>query len=342
MMNIPRSLRSLASRPVFPVVAVATLALGLGVNAAIFSLTREVLLRPLPYRDADRLVRVFETSRTLGVASAPTAPVNYVEWRERVNAFEQTAVFRRVAFNVSMKTSAVQVEGFQIAPAFFPMLGVEPALGRGFTGEDAQPGRDAVVLLSNGFWRRQFAANSAVVGQSIDIDGTPCTVVGVLPSSFKIFRVLNREVDLFRPLVLDATDREQSINVYQTEAGRVIGQRACADDDRVFVAAISGPPLDSRRGPAYDELRRQLTADSAGAGMGSRTRAAHRLCQHRQLAPGRLRRTKERAGHPSGPRSEPLADRSGLGGRAADPDGYGRSVRDPARNVDCQSAKRCR
>src|SRR5438034_1383677 len=214
MLDIRRSLRSLASRPVFPVVAVATLALGLGVNAAIFSLTREVLLRPLPYRDADRLVRVFETSRTLGVASAPTAPVNYVEWRERVNAFEQTAVFRRVAFNVSMKTSAVQVEGFQIAPAFFPMLGVEPALGRGFTGEDAQPGRDAVVLLSNGFWRRQFAANSAVVGQSIDIDGTPCTVVGVLPSSFKIFRVLNREVDLFRPLVLDATDREQSINVY--------------------------------------------------------------------------------------------------------------------------------
>ena len=214
MVNIRRSLRSLASRPVFPVVAVATLALGLGVNAAIFSLTREVLLRPLPYRDADRLVRVFETSRALGVASAPTAPVNYVEWRERVNAFEQTAVFRRVAFNVSMKKSAVQVEGFQIAPAFFPMLGVEPALGRGFTGEDAQPGRDAVALLSNGFWRRQFAANSAVVGQSIDVDGTPCTVIGVLPSSFKIFRVLNREVDLFRPLVLDATDREQSINVY--------------------------------------------------------------------------------------------------------------------------------
>jgi putative ABC transport system permease protein len=213
-MNIPRSVRSLASRPVFPTVAVATLALGLGVNAAIFSLTREVLLRPLPYRDADRLVRVFETSRTLGVASAPIAPVNYVEWRDLVDAFEQIAVFRRVAFNVSMKTNAVQVEGFQIAPAFFPMLGVEPALGRGFTDEDAQPGRDAVVLLNNGFWRRQFAADPAVVGQSIDVDGTPCRVVGVLPSSFRIFRVLNREVDLFRPFVLDANDREQSINVY--------------------------------------------------------------------------------------------------------------------------------
>jgi putative ABC transport system permease protein len=214
MLNIPRSLRALASRPVFLAVAIATLALGLGVNSAIFSLTREVLLRPLPYRDADRLVRVFETSRTLGVASAPIAPVNYIEWRDLVGAFEQTAVFRRVAFNVSMKTSAVQVEGFQIAPAFLPMLGIEPALGRLFTNEDAQPGRDAIVLLSDGFWRRQFAADSAIVGQSIDVDGTPCTVVGVLPSSFKIFRVLNREVDLFRPFVLDATDREQSINVY--------------------------------------------------------------------------------------------------------------------------------
>ncbi len=94
MLNIRRSLRSLASRPVFPVVAVATLALGLGVNAAIFSLTREVLLRPLPYRDADRLVRVFEVSRALGVASAPIAPVNYIAWRDLVDAFEQTAVFR--------------------------------------------------------------------------------------------------------------------------------------------------------------------------------------------------------------------------------------------------------
>src|SRR3989442_2880991 len=189
MLNIPRSLRSLALRPVFPAVAIATLALGLGVNTAIFSLTREVLLRPLPYRDADRLVRGFETSRTLGRPSAAIAPVNYVAWRDRVDAFDQTAHFRRVSFNVSTKTIAVQVEGFQVAPAFFPMLGVEPALGRGFIGQDAESGRDAVVVLSNGFWRRKFAADSAIVGRSIDVDGTRCTVVGVLSPSFKIFRV---------------------------------------------------------------------------------------------------------------------------------------------------------
>jgi predicted permease len=211
---LTKAFRALAARPVFTTIAVATLALGIGANAAIFSLTREVLLRPLPYRDADRLVRVFEASPALGRPSAAIAPVNYVAWRDRVDAFEQTAVFRRVSFNVSMKTNAVQVEGFQVAPAFFPLLGIEPALGRQFTDEDARPGRNAVVVLSHGFWRRQFAADSAIIGQSVDVDGTPCTVVGVLPASFKIFRVLNRELDVFRPLVLDPTDREQSLNVY--------------------------------------------------------------------------------------------------------------------------------
>src|SRR6266480_3165062 len=103
MLNIRRSLRSLASRPVFPVVAVATLTLGLGVNAAVFSLTREVLLRPLPYRDADRLVRVFESSQSLGRPSAGIAPVNFVSWRERVDAFDESAAFRRVSFNVSRR-----------------------------------------------------------------------------------------------------------------------------------------------------------------------------------------------------------------------------------------------
>ena len=209
-----RAVRALTRNPGFTAVAVATLALGLGVNAAIFSLTREVLLRPLPYRDADRLVLVSEASRTLGRQSAPTPPANYIAWRERVDAFEQTAAFRRVSFNVSMKASAVQVEGLSVETAFFPMLGIEPAVGRGFTNDDGRPGRDAVVLLSHAFWRSRFAADPAIVGQSIDVDGTPCTVVGVLPQSFTIFHVLNRELDLFRPLVLDVTDRERSINVY--------------------------------------------------------------------------------------------------------------------------------
>ena len=216
-MKLTIALRSLASRPVLSTVVVATLALGLGVNTAIFSLTREVLLRPLPYREADRLVLVPEVSGALGIVgerAQAAAPANYIAWRDSVDAFEQTAVFRRVSFNVSGRTTPTQVEGFRISPTFFPLLGVDPMLGRGFSDVEAQPGRDAVVLLSNGFWHRQFGGDPSIVGQSIDVDGAPCVVVGILPASFRIFRVLNRELDLFRPLVLDPTERERSMVVW--------------------------------------------------------------------------------------------------------------------------------
>ena len=234
-----RSVRSLASRPILSAVAIATLAVGLGANAAIFSLTREVLLRPLPYRDADRLVWVFERSPSTGVESMGITPVNYVGWRDRVDAFEQTSRFLRVSFNVSRKTSAVQVEGFKVAAGFLPMLGVQPALGRGFTEDDAQPGRDTVVILTDGFWRRYFSADPDIVGQSVDVDGTACTIVGVLGPNFTIFHVLNREVELFRPHVLTPTDREQSIGLYAKLRPNVSIDAARAQ----LAAAYAGLPI---------------------------------------------------------------------------------------------------
>jgi len=208
-----RAVRALAARPGFTITAIATLALGLGVNAAIFSLTRAMLLRPIPYKDGDRLAIVLETNPSRHIPTNPPTPVNYVSWRDRVDAFERTAIFTRVQFNV-VGPRALQVEGFRVDASFFPMLGVEPALGRSFTADDTVPGRDNVVLLTDGFWRRQFGADPAVVGRGIVVDGAPCTIVGVLPASFKIFRVLNRELDVFRPYVLDPTEREHAINVY--------------------------------------------------------------------------------------------------------------------------------
>src|SRR5262249_47803087 len=112
-----RAFRALLARPGFTVVAIATLALGFGVNAAVFSLPRTVLLRPLPYRDGDRLVQVNETyAGRAGVGGV--APAYYLAWRERVAAFEETTFFRRVQFNVSTSGRAVQVEGFLVAPNF--------------------------------------------------------------------------------------------------------------------------------------------------------------------------------------------------------------------------------
>src|SRR4029079_16897721 len=143
-----RAIRALAARPGFTVVTVATLALGFGVNAAVFSLTRTVLLQPLPYRDADRLVQINEANAARGIESTAVTPANYAAWRERVDVFQDTTVFRRIQFNVSSGPRAIQVEGFTVAPSFFPMLGIQPAIGRGFTTEEATAGRDNVVLVT--------------------------------------------------------------------------------------------------------------------------------------------------------------------------------------------------
>jgi putative ABC transport system permease protein len=210
-----RALRALLARPGFTIVAIATLTLGFGVNAAVFSLTRTVLLRELPYRDADRLVQVNETSASLSALTAAVSPANYVAWRERVTAFEQTAYFRRVQVNVSVPARAIQVEGFLVSTNFFRLLGIDAARGRGFHDAEASaPGRDNVVIVGDGFWRRVFDGDPSIVGRKVLVDGTPCTVIGVLPATFKIFHVLNREVDLFRPLVLDPTETIQTLNLW--------------------------------------------------------------------------------------------------------------------------------
>ena len=208
-----RAFRALLARPGFTIAAVATLALGFGVNAAVFSLTRAILLRPLPYRDGDRLVQVNQTFVGRPGLGA-VAPAYYLDWRERVTAFEETTFFRRVQFNVSTRARAVQVEGFLVAPNFFTMLGASVAHGRGFDNDASRSGRDNVVILSDGFWRRLFDGDPAVVGRSVAVDGTPCTIVGVLPPTFRIFHVLNRELDIYRPLVMDPTDRNEALNVW--------------------------------------------------------------------------------------------------------------------------------
>ena len=236
-----RAFRALLARPGFTVVAVATLALGFGVNTAVFSLTRTVLLRPLPYRDADRLVEVNETfvaRRGIGYVSG----VHYVAWRERATAFDDAALFRRVQFNVSLRSRALQAEGFLVSPNFFSMIGVDAALGRGFEAAEATAGRDNVVLLSDAFWRRLFNGDPAAVGRSIAVDGTPCTIVGILPPSFKIFRVLNRELDLFRPIVVDPNERGESLNVWAKLRPHVDAASADAELKTIYASLDTVAP----------------------------------------------------------------------------------------------------
>ena len=209
-----RSFRALARQPTFALVTCAILALGFGVNAAVFSLTRTVLLRPLPYRDADRLVDLAEANLPAGVAYAPVSPADYVEWRQQTRTVDITAAWRFVYFALSGTTAPIRVQGLRVEPSFFRLLGVTPALGRDFEAREAIAGRDAVIILSGGFWRRAFGADPSVIGRPITVDGARCTIVGVLPDTFRFIHVLNRELDVWRPFAIDPTEREHSIQVY--------------------------------------------------------------------------------------------------------------------------------
>ena len=215
-----------------------------------------MLLRPLPYRDGDRLVQVFEADAISGATNRAVTPAAYFAWRDRVDAFSQTAAFVRVAMNVSTPTFADQVEAFRVSPSYFPMLGIEPAIGRGFTDEDARPGNDRVVLLNDGFWRRRFGADPSIVGRSIDVDGAPCTIVGVLPASFRIFRILNHELDIFRPFVLNPDEHEQAMNLWA-----MLRPGATLDLARAQLAAVYATlPMTGRRWTGTADLYRERVA----------------------------------------------------------------------------------
>src|SRR5256885_8280726 len=187
-----KALRALIARPGFTIVVVATLALGFGLNAAVFSLTQTVLLRPLPYQGRDRLVEVNEVNRSRGVNSSPVIPANYAIWRSRIIAFELSAAWRFVYFSLSAPIGPMRVQGALVEPSFFKVLGIVPSLGRDFVTDDALTNTGNVVLLTSGFWQRHFGGRADAVGRQLVVDGTTCTIIGVLPPTFKFFHVLNR------------------------------------------------------------------------------------------------------------------------------------------------------
>ncbi|MCI0403111.1 MAG: ABC transporter permease [Acidobacteria bacterium] len=162
--------RQLARSPGFTAVAVLTLALGIGGNTAIFSVVNGVLLRPLPYQDPDRLVLVWQTDPQLAGGFSGSSPPDYREWRSRNQAFSDMAAMFTRSFSLTGEPEPEQVSGAFASPQLFPVLGVEPRLGRGFLAEEEQYGRHRVVLLSDGLWQRRFGGNPAIVGRSIPMN----------------------------------------------------------------------------------------------------------------------------------------------------------------------------
>ena len=171
--------RMLTKSPGFALVAVTTLALGIGANTAIFSVVNAVLLRPLDYREPGRVVALWESVPAQGGRWRVT-PANFFDWKRQSQVFEEVAAFGASTLNLTGAGEPAQLSGSRVSEGYFAALGVSPALGRAFTPEEYEPGRGQVVILGHALWRGRFGSDPNVLGKTIRLDGNAYTVVGVM------------------------------------------------------------------------------------------------------------------------------------------------------------------
>lgn len=216
--DLKYGIRTLAKAPAFTAVAIMSLALGIGANSAIFSVANALLLRPLGYEDADRLVILWNRSPGLNVEQDWFSPGQYLDVKLENQTFELTAVTIGGSFNLTGQDTPERVDGARVSSSLFPLFGAKPAIGRVFSAEEDQPGQPPAVILSHGFWKRRFGSDPSIIGRTITLNGSNIVVVGVMSPDFS----LNREVmpavngiqnaDLLLPLPMSETARSNRGN----------------------------------------------------------------------------------------------------------------------------------
>jgi len=226
--DIRFALRTLLRERWFASMAVLSLAVGIGANTAIFSVVNGVLLRPLPYRDPERLVGIREVVPKLAHLY-PSLPVNfshYYEWRQHCSALESIALLRSSAPNLTGAGEPEMLSGALVSASIFRVLGVNPQLGRGFLDEEDPEGHNQVALISDSLWKRRFRGDPAIVGRKITLDGRPHVVVGVLPPGFQfpgqsdlwVRPGLGSKTEVFQPLGYSKDDFEEINGDYNWSA----------------------------------------------------------------------------------------------------------------------------
>src|SRR2546426_603729 len=198
-------IRTLLKCPGFTAIAVLTLALGIGATTAFISVINPVLLRPLSFKDSNRLVIVLESKMFKGFDWLTVAPANFVDWRNQNRVFQEMTAARDWYPILTGAGQPEHLHGASVTTNFFSMLGVQAFLGRTFLSTEDQLGQHQVVVLSHGFWQRRFGSDPAIVGQVLTLDDKQFTVIGVLPPSFQF---ASKSFELWAPLVLDPTQRD--------------------------------------------------------------------------------------------------------------------------------------
>jgi len=195
------AVRQLRKSPGFTAVAVITLALGIGANTAIFSMINTVLLRPLPYKNAAALVKIWGTNPKKGIDVDAIAPADFEDLRSQSRAFEDIGASTDQVYNLTNAGDPESLPGYQLSANFFSLLGVDPVMGRTFSAGEDTLGHDHVVVLSYRLWQRRFGGNAGILGKAISLNGEPYTVIGVMPEGF-YFPVPDNE--LWTPMVVPA------------------------------------------------------------------------------------------------------------------------------------------
>jgi predicted permease len=198
--------RMLARNPAFTAIAALTLAIGIGASTAVFSVVDTVLLRPLPYREPEKLVLVSETLPGMSTDEIGVSAGEYQDYRDRNRSFSQVAAYESAGFNLTGAGQPLRVNAAALSASAFPLLGVSPELGRGFTTEDDRYGSSSVVVLSHALWEHQYSRDPNILGRTVKLDEKPFTVIGVMPASFRFpfdGAPLSEMADLWVPIAFE-------------------------------------------------------------------------------------------------------------------------------------------
>jgi predicted permease len=263
LQDLRYAFRMLLKFPAFTAIVIATLALGIGANTALFSVVNGVLLNPLPYPHSTQLVALYEKNG--GMDRAPISYLNFLDWQRATQTFSSLAIYRHEDYNLTGRGQPERVNGLMVSAGFFPTLGIHPALGRDFRSEDDRIGAAPVVMLSDGFWHGHFGASPNVVGSSIDLNGTDYTVLGILPPEFSFCGI---QRDIYTPIgqwndpsFLDRRVDVSSHAVGRLKPGVTLAQARADMDSIAHHLALAYPEADKGAGIALLSMKEDMVGN---------------------------------------------------------------------------------
>ena len=270
--QLRQAFRRLARAPMFTIVTLLTLGIGIGANAAIFSVVNGILLKPLPYPQSDRLVSAMHTAPGFKIDNLQAAPSTYFIYREQGKTFEDIGIYQNDSVAVTGLAEPEQVPAIDVTDGVLPILGIPPLVGRTFTRADDSPGSPDTVVLTYGYWMRKFGGDKSVIGKTLNVDGQIRQVIGVMPREF---RFLDRtDLAMILPLKLDRAKTVLGNFSYEGIARLKPGvtlEQASADVARMIPIAIrSFPPPpgmslkifdESKMGPRIRPLKDEVVGD---------------------------------------------------------------------------------